>query len=43
MTIAFFIGLLLFTAYVAVAVIKFGVPKSLSDTFYLYGGSLLPQ
>lgn len=38
MTIAFFIGLLLFTAYVIVAVIKFGVPKSLSDTFYLYGG-----
>lgn len=38
MTIAFFIGLLIFTAYVAVAVVKFGVPKSLSDTFYLYGG-----
>ena len=38
MTIAFFIGLLLFTAYVIVAVVKFGVPKSLSDTFYLYGG-----
>lgn len=38
MTIAFFIGLLLFTAYVIVAVVKFGVPKSLSDTFYKYGG-----
>ena len=38
MTIAFFIGLILFTAYVIVAVVKFGVPKSLSDTFYLYGG-----
>jgi hypothetical protein len=32
------ISLFLFTAYNAVALKRFGVPKSLSDTFYLWNG-----
>lgn len=32
------VSLLLFTAYNAVALKRFGVPKSLSDTFYLWNG-----
>lgn len=32
------LGIIIFTVYVTVAVVLFGIPKSLSDTFYLYGG-----
>lgn len=38
MFIASLIGIAIFIAYIIVSVAKFGVPPSLSDTYYLYGG-----
>jgi hypothetical protein len=32
------LGIILFLTYIAVAITLFGIPSSLSDTFYLYGG-----
>lgn len=35
------LGIIIFIAYVAVAIVLFGIPPSLSDTFYLFGGKPL--
>ena len=38
MTTIFVIGILLFLVYVIVSIAKFGVPSSLSETYYKWGG-----